>query len=326
MRLRIICLNKREDPADRNRRSFVDVGSSSVESTDLGTLDTFTMSRNSNTIVASLSILVVALIAVGVVAPVAAAESQVAIQSVTISLDTVEPGEPFIVEATLQNAESSDTPAEITQVGIRGEGVLVSHDDLGTIGSGETMRVPISLTLEEPGQRELTLFVHGRDVGGDPFYLKYPVYVTVEEPGDDVRMSITAPEVVQSDETEINVTVANGDSAPISSLELRLDGESATVRDGRRVSPTLAAGSEQTFSFDVRFDEPGTRSLRATLAYKTTEEYERTIGETASLDVEPLRMDNELSATVEQNGSNRNVRATLEHFGNVPVRKLVLTA
>ena len=251
--------------------------------------------------------------------------SQVSIDTVNVSVDTIEPSEPFVVEATLRNAESSDTAARITQVGIRDEGILVTHDDLGTLGTGETMRIPISLTLEDPGQRELTLFVHGRDVGGDPFYLTYPVYATVEEPGDDVRMSVTVPDAVESNETMMNVTVANGDANAISSLELRLGGPAVTVPDDRRVSPTLAAGTDQTFSFDVRFDEPGTQRLTASLEYQTAEGYDRTISESATVDVEPLRVDTELSVSTEQNGSKRNIRATVENFGNVAVEDLVVS-
>lgn len=250
----------------------------------------------------------------------AAASGQVSITSVNTSPETVPPGEDFTVTITLRNSASSESTAQITEVGIRGGGVLKTHDDLGAIGPGETMAVPVSVTLDRPGRYQLTAIVNTQRSG----HVEYPVYVTVEDPGGDVGLSVSSPDPVAGDETTVNVTVGNGGTEPISSLTLTVGGEAITVRDPRRISPSLASGAETTFSFDVTFSESGSRELVATLDFRSAGGYDLTVTEPTTFEVESLRIDSELSARVQQNGTDRNIRASLENFGNVPLEDVVV--
>jgi hypothetical protein len=255
-----------------------------------------------------------------------AQSSQLAVQSATVDPATPAVGDDVTVTATVRNFESSSSAAALTEVTLRsGTEILATVDDPGTLGAGGSMEVPLTTTFDSPGRKRLVVQVYGQDEDGSVFNVRYPVSVRVTEPGDDVQLSIAAPDDPAT-ESRVNVTVANGADANVSSLDLRLASPNASVENPRRVSAALGGGSERTAAYDVAFDGPGTHPLTATLSYRDADGERETVTETLPVTVAPANVDAELDAEVVRANGTARVETTLTNFGNVPLEDVQVRA
>jgi hypothetical protein len=255
-----------------------------------------------------------------------AASSQVVVQSV--ALDPAEPqvGEDVTITATLRNFESSPTAARINQVTLRsGDGIVAKADDPGTLGTGGSMELPLTTSFESTGSKRLTLWVYGESTDGDVFNVQYPVRVSVVEPDSDVQLSVSTADDPSTEE-RVTVTVANGASTNISSLELTLSGPNASVDDPRRVNASLAPGRERTVDYDVSFDGAGRQPLTATLGYRDGGGDRHSLSASRTLAVEQARVDADLDAEVVRENGTARIDASLTNFGTVPLEDVRLGA
>ncbi|AXG09106.1 COG1361 family protein [Haloplanus rubicundus] len=269
---------------------------------------------------------VLATSAVPLGAGVASAESQVVVQSVAVDPSTPRVGEDVTVTATIRNFESSSDAARINQVSLRaGSRTLATARDLGTLGSGGTVELPLTTDFETPGRKDLTLHVYGQGIGGGIFNVQYPVSVSVNERDSDVQLSLETPND-PSTEGQVNVTVANGAPSNVSNLRLTLSGPNATVDDASRVNASLGSGRERRVEFDVTFDGPGAQPLTASLSYRDADGDRRTVVESRTFDVDPPDVDAELDAEVVRENGTARIDAELTNFGNVPLEGVRLRA
>lgn len=212
---------------------------------------------------------------------VAAQDADVAITSVNVTPNDPAPGETFTITANLSNLESSGGPVDVTAVYVRGQGDGINEygrvNNMGSISAGSSIAVPLSATIDGTGTKNLLVTTRVRTADGDYQDVEYPVTVTVEEP-NDVLLSVPTTEAPVGDQTPVNVTIANGNPAPISGVELTMGGD-ATVENPRRVAASIDAGTERHFQYDVTFDEPGTRTLNATITYSTDDGATRTVSQ-----------------------------------------------
>lgn len=255
----------------------------------------------------------------------ALADALVNISSVTTSEPTPAPGETITVTTTINNLESAAGPVDITDVYIRRAGGLPEYaraENLGSIGPGGTIEVPLAVSFGSPGRKDLRVNVVGRDEDGRFFQRSYPLQIEVEEPRENVQLSFSAGDAVASVESSVNITVANGDTANISNLRLDLAGDSASIDDARRVSATLDGEAERTYEYTVTFDDAGDYPLTATLQYENTEGDVRTVTALRTITVDAADIDTGLSASVVNNGTRSLIRAELSNFGNVPLEDI----
>ncbi|MFW5935099.1 MAG: hypothetical protein ACOCQL_04540 [Halolamina sp.] len=281
------------------------------------------MSRRSLGAAAMLVLSVVA----GVAVPVAAANTDVAIESVDLSVDQPAPGESFTLTTTLANLESSNGSVDVTDIYVReadSSRDLARIEDVGSIERGGTRSIPLTMSIDEPGEKRLVVNAVVRDADGDYQRVSYPLYVDVQEP-DEAVLSFADLDSVAGEENQVDVTVSNGDNGALSNVRLDLHGD-ADVENPERVSASIGAGTQTTHSFDVTFDEAGTRELGATLTYKTEEGATRTITRNATADVESATLDPELTARATTADGSPAIRATLDEFGNVELRDVQLRA
>lgn len=285
------------------------------------------MIQEKRTVIVGVVLMVTISLFTGAIVATAAAESEnVTISTVTVSPDNPAPDEPFEVTATIENLEGGSGSVDITDVFIRDSTGFPEYErveDVGSIGEGQAMQVPLQLSLSE--SKNLMVHVRGRTDAGELVRLSYPLYASIEVI-DDVQVSIASSEPVVGGDTPINVTVANGDSEAIVNVDLGLTTDSGTVTDARTVSASIGANSERRYPYSVSFDEAGDQSLEAVLTYDTADGYERTIQESISIDVESLIDDVELTASTEtRNGSNVLV-TTITNFGNLPIQDIQIRA
>ncbi|MFC6737027.1 hypothetical protein ACFQEQ_12360, partial [Halolamina salina] len=271
--------------------------------------------------------MVVLSIVAGVAVPAAAANTDVAIESVDLSVDQPAPGETFTLTTTIANLESSAGPVEVTDLYVREAGSgedLARIEDVGSIARGDTRSIPLTMSIEEPGEKKLIVNAVVRDGDGDFESVSYPLYVDVQEP-DEAVLSFAGLDSVAGEETAIDVSVSNGDDGALSNVRLELTGD-ADVENPERVSASIAPGTQTTHTFATTFDEPGDRTLSATLTYKTDEGVTRTVTRNVTADVEPATLDPQLTATGTTANGSSVVRATLSEFGNVELRDVQLRA
>ncbi|MFB6195832.1 MAG: hypothetical protein ABEI80_06650 [Haloplanus sp.] len=255
-----------------------------------------------------------------------AAGSQVVVQSVTVDPTTPKVGEDVTVTATIRNFESSSAAAHINQVTLRSnDGIIASADDLGTLGAGGSMDLPLTTSFDTTGRKDLTLWVYGQSEDGGVFTVQYPVTISVREHDSDVQLSLSTP-TEPSTEGRVNVTVANGADANISNLELLLDGPNVSVDDPRRVNAALGGGRERVTTYDVTFDGAGPRTLTATLNYRDTDGDRQRITASQTFDVDPPRVDAELDASVVRENGTARIETSLTNFGNVPLEEVRIRA
>lgn len=273
-----------------------------------------------------LAIVVLSLVA-GIAVPAAAANTDIAIDSVNVSVGQPAPGESFTLTTTLSNLESSNGPVEVTDLYVRqadSSSDLARIEDVGSIARGSTREIPLTMSIDEPGEKRLVVHAVVRDSDGDHHRVNYPLYVDVQKP-DEAVVSFANLDSVAGEESQVNVSVSNGDDGPLSNVRLELDGQ-ASVENPERVSASIQSGTQTTHSFAVTFDEPGSRTLGATLTYKTDEGVTRTITRNVTADVEPANLDPQLTATATTANGSSVIRATLAEFGNVELRDIQLRA
>jgi predicted secreted protein len=102
--------------------------------------------------------------------------------SVTIGDIDVEPANPTtdsrtILTPTITNSETATGNAKLTEVSIRSGGVLNTADNLGRLGAGDSVEVPLAHTFDTPGERRITVSARGTNPDGSVFVVQKAVYL-----------------------------------------------------------------------------------------------------------------------------------------------------
>ncbi|MCG1003202.1 MULTISPECIES: hypothetical protein [Halobacterium] len=263
----------------------------------------------------------------GVVTVGSAATTDVAVQSVDLSVDQPAPGEPFTLTTTIANLESSSGSVDVTDVYVRKSGTTTEYgriENVGAIAAGQTLDVPLTLSIGSTGGKRLTIHAVVRDADGDTKRVNYPLYVDVEEP-DEAVVSFATPDLVAGQESRVNVSVSNGDDATLSNVRLDVAGD-ATVDNPERVSAAIASGAQVTHQYHVTFPEAGQRALDATLTYKTSEGVTRTTNRNVTVDVAESNIDAALTVTPTAANGSSAIEASLTEYGNVELRDVEVRA
>lgn len=274
-----------------------------------------------------LLILVVFAVIAAVGAPVSAAQTDIAIQSVNMSVDQPAPGEPFTLSVNVANLQSSSSPVEITDVYVRhanSGNEYARAENLGTIAAGSSLTVPLTVEIDDPGQKQLTVYAVVQGSDGNPTRVSYPLYVDVQQP-DEAVVSFADLDSVADEQSTVNVTVANGDPGTLSNVRLNLDGD-AVVENPERVNASLQAGTQTTYTYQVTFSETGEQTLDAELTYKTNQGSTRTVNYQTTVDVEAANVDTDLTATATETNGSAVIRTALTEYGNVELRDVQVQA
>ena len=269
-------------------------------------------------------LLVVALVALP--ATTGAQSAAVYVSNVTVSPQTPAPGEQFTVTTSVVNGQSSQSSIEIADVAIQtadGNRELKRIENLGTLPPGTSMDIPMTLSFSDPGTRELRVVVYGRREDTGRVQIRRPVVVNVRQGGP--QLSVETGDPVVGAETDVTVTMVNGENTTAKSLRLSLDGQNVDVDDAARVAASLPPGQERVFNFTAT---PTARdaALTATLRYVTGDGSERTVRQTVDLTADPLREDVRVDASVASEGDSPPVTVDVSNFGNAPLTDVVVTA
>jgi len=133
--------------------------------------------------------LIVAALVVLATAPpvVAGAQANGSITGVTVAPQSPAPNESVTFTPTIRNLEGSGDALLIDSVELRpgsssGLPVYTRVRNVGTLSPGAEVTVPLTYTFEEPGDRDLRVYVDARNANtNEPVELRYPVSLSVRE-------------------------------------------------------------------------------------------------------------------------------------------------
>jgi hypothetical protein len=257
--------------------------------------------------------------------PASAVSSVTYVSDVTVAPEQPLVGERFTVTATIRNAQSATGPIQINAVAVRSGGDDLREyarvRNLGTIPPGTEVSVPLSLSFDTRGTRELRVVVFGSD-GEGSVRIESPFLVTVRDGGP--QLSVEANDAVVGTPATATVAAVNGEAEPLRNVRLTLASDAAAVENATWIAPQLAAGETRTVAF--RFTpEARQGDLTAVLQYVTASGKTRRVTETVSFEAAALDLDVSLEATALDRGASPPVRATVSNFGNAPLEDVVVT-
>lgn len=280
---------------------------------------------------AVLTILIVAGTTAGVAT---AAPAAITVSGMSVSDDEPTVGDTITVTPTIRHSSSGSGYVEVTQVTLEGaDGTrYASADHLGTLGSGDTIDVPLSATLRTAGTQRLVVHIRGvhyREDGDnqwdDVVYIGQPTYVSVSEPSTSSpptkpQVNVIADELTAGVESTVRVTVSNGGDSEVSNLSVDLSG-TGTAEAETKLRPALGSYNSTTFEFDVRPPSAGTQQLNATLEYGS----DNSVETTESVEVAPVRDDTAVYATLGERNGTPVLQYRVSNYGNAALSNVVLS-
>lgn len=274
-------------------------------------------------------LIVVALVVLAAV-PIAVAGAQVngSITSVEVAPSSPAPNESITFTTTIRNLQGSGDSMSIDSVELRrgranGLPVYTRVRNIGTLAPGAEVTVPLTHTFEEPGTRDLRVYVDARSDTGEPVELRYPVSVSVRE--RHPQIDVQADDSVTGVASNGSVTIANGLDTGISNVEVSVTGDGVTVLDDRSVFASLEQGGTATADFRFRPERAGTTELTSTVTYTLPSGTERRVTQNQTIETESYRGGVVLEASRSGGGSEQQVAVDIINQGNTPAEDIVLT-
>lgn len=277
---------------------------------------------------AVLTMLIIAGTTVGVAT---AAPATVTVSEVTVSEDEPEVGDTITVTPTIRHSSAGSGSFEVTEVTLEdADGNRYAEaDDLGTLGAGDTIEVPLRATFRTAAEKQLVVRVRGVSYGADGnwddvLHVERPTHVTVSEPSTETetkpQLNVMPGDLTTGVGSTVRVTVSNGADDAVNNLSLHLTGPS-TAGTQKKLSPTLGAHNSTTFEFDVRPQSAGTQQLNATLEYGSGNSVE--VSE--SVEVAPVRDDATVYATLGERDGTPVLQYRVSNHGNAVLSNVILS-
>jgi len=275
--------------------------------------------------------LILLTLAVLAVAPPVAGAVQVnaSITDVTVSPQSPAPGESVTFTTTVRNLQGSGDAMRISSVELRpgtsrGLPVYTRVRNVGTLGPGAEIPVPLTHTFEEAGTRDLRVYVNARNANTDErIELRYPVSLSVRQRHPQVNLR--AGDSVAGVKSTGNVTIANGLDTRISNVEVSVSADGATVLDNRSVFASLGQGATETAAFRFRPGDAGTNKLTATVTYTLPSGTQRTVTQNQSIETETARGEVVLETSRSGGGSEQTLGVDIINQANTAAQDIVVT-
>jgi hypothetical protein len=279
-----------------------------------------------------LTILLAVLVVAGTTAGIAAAApAAVTVSETSVSDDEPEVGDTITVTPTIRHSSSGSGSFEVTQVVLEDASGhrYAETDELGTLGAGDSIEVPLRATFENAGEKKLLVRVRGVSYGSDGnwnevLHIKQPTHVTVSEPSTETetapQLNVMAGDLTEGVESTVRVTASNGGDGAVSNLSIHLSGP-GTAGTQTKLHPSLDAGNSTTVEFDVRPESAGPQQLNTTLEYGSGDSV--TVSE--SVDVAPVRDDAAVYATLDERNGTAVLQYRVSNHGNTPLTNVVLS-
>ncbi|MBX0302781.1 CARDB domain-containing protein [Haloarcula salinisoli] len=275
-------------------------------------------------------LIVAALVVLAAVPPVVAGtQANGSITGVTVSPQSPAPNETVTFTPTIRNLQGSGDALIIDSVELRpgsssGLPVYTRVRNVGTLSPGAEVTVPLTYTFEEPGTRDLRVYVDARNANtSEPVELRYPVSLSVRE--RQPQLDIQTDDSVAGVASNGSVEIANGLDTSISNVEVTVSGDGVTVLEDRSVFASVPQGATETAEFRFRPQRAGTDELRATINYTLPSGTERTVTQTRTIETEAARSSVVLETSQSGSGSDQTLAVDIINQGNTRAEDIVVT-
>jgi hypothetical protein len=261
--------------------------------------------------------------------PAAAADAHLGISSIELEPTNPAPGQRTELQVKIRNGPNSGSAVDVTNVYVRpvdSPNDIIRIREVGTVPVGGNITVPLSVSFEESGTKNLRVFVVGREAEGSYVNVRYPLTVDVEEP-DRPQLELSTGEAISGATRPVNVTVANGLDRNLRQLRVTTSSPAVNFSVNERVKARLQSGNTTTFSFPARVAESGTYPVNATFHYAQNG-IERTISKTYQANFESPSNPGELVLTdlqATQRGTAVEISATAGNVGSSTVEGVVVS-
>lgn len=217
-------------------------------------------------------------------------DARVAVTDATVTPTTPTAGAPITVESTVRLSGGSSTAVTLDSVEIRtADGDVVGEaTGLGSLSPGETLSVPVSVTVDTPREYELTVVATASEDDDEQVTARRPLPLVVEQGAPQVELD--APNPVETAESTVRATVSNPTAVAFRNLTVTMTNPAAGERV-RRTVPQLAAGTSTTVNFSVRPGDAGETDVTARIEYTTASGTVATRTHERSITVDPLSDD-----------------------------------
>jgi len=217
-------------------------------------------------------------------------DARLTVDSVSVSPGTPTAGEPLTVEATVASSVGSTDAVTIDSVTLTdGDEDLAEASGIGALSPGDSVDAPLTTRLQEPGEYNLFIEVHGTDADGESVEVTRPVTVVVESGGPAIEL--TPETAVNGTISEVSTVVANPTEVPLRNIIVSYRGEGIVSLDDNQVIPRLAPGEETTVEGAIRPEQAGETELQAIISYTTPAGTTATRTRFRELTVDPLEPD-----------------------------------
>jgi hypothetical protein len=217
-------------------------------------------------------------------------DARIAVTDAAVTPATPTAGAPITADVTVRLSGASASAADLDRVAVRDANgtVLGTATGLGALSPGETLTVPVTFTVDDPGAYGLSVVATVSDSDDETATASRPLSIAVERGAPLVEA--TAGSAVAGADSTVDVTVSNPTTAALRDLTVSI----VEPADGERVRgtvATLAAGASQTLNFSVRPAEAGERPIRVRVDYTTAAGTRATVTHDRRVTVDPLTAD-----------------------------------
>jgi hypothetical protein len=233
------------------------------------------------------------------------------ISDVNVTPETPQAGETVTLTTTVKN--EGDTPFDLSQVSLIrwDESSTVGTTNLGTVGPGEEIQVPLTTEFEEEGTKrfEVRASGDGRGIGS----VQYPVSVDVTD--SPVEVDASSDTAAVGAWTPVSVEVSNGGAGEIRGVSVTADGYGFTTeREG--FITNLSAGETGTVDVLVSSDSVGSEKVTASVRYTNDNGNSLSAQDTTRVSFEERSHELTLRGSTSENG----IEATVANLGNAAVQ------
>jgi hypothetical protein len=253
---------------------------------------------------------------------VSAAHPNIQISSVTTTPEEPTTGESITVETTIKNLESSTSPGEITAIYVRAStGGLNEHGrirNIGMIGPGGEVTVPMSVSFDEPGKKRLTVHVGVEGVNETHQTYEYPLALDVADPTVRAGLSTNAS---NDGSNATDVTLTNFGNTDLTDIEITATANGTTI--DRNFLLNIAPGSSRTTTFPL--EDPPAETVVFNATYTTAG---RSHATTRAIDLsEPDPIEGEIRLTgteTRQVGSDLTIEGEAANIGSTNAESVLV--
>jgi hypothetical protein len=226
-----------------------------------------------------------------------AADARLTLTDASVTPPTPAAGAPLTVSTTVRYSAGSNTSLDLDAVRVvradTGETVGTATD-LGTLTPGETLTVPVSVTVDGTGVYDFRLVAEGSDGDGETARATRPLTVGVE-PGAP-QFEATVDRLVTGADRSVAVEVSNPTTAALRDLEVVVRAPAGGERV-RRTIPSLGPGATETLNVTVRGPDAGETAVELRTTYTDPTGAQRTVTYTRPVETVPPEVDVGLRAS-----------------------------